>query len=181
MTTSKMFATDTLPRYDIIDQVEKPMDVDRLEKPIDILRYDAIKIFLNDFFKDWKSGDMRADITKSCRKVILQKRLYSIDIKTLNLTAFTFEESLHRMCKEVFRHTYKLGYFVSLLSFAIELDNHLQDKSWYQTQRLIEVLVLELIKTPFNPDNINIEEEDKKYSMFLLIIPVLFMTYFLCT
>ena len=132
--------------YDIINQVEGTVDVvvDRAEEPMDIdiveertgvdvddndERYNNIRLFLHNFFVDWKNGNLTTDILKSCRKIIEDKKLSSINISTWNCTSLTFERSLHQVCKEVFRYTYKLEYVISLLSFAIELDNHLEGKT----------------------------------------------------
>ena len=195
---------DTLPSYDSINQVEETVNVDVDEEPMDIdiveehtrggnlvvvdddndERKNNIRSFLHTFFVDWKNGNLTTDILKSCKTIIEKKQLSSINISSWNCTDLTFERSLRQVCKEVFRYTYKLEYVISLLSFTIELDNHFEGKTWYETRWLIDILTMELIKTPFNPDNNNIcmeEEEENKnsFSIFLSIIPVLLMAYFL--
>ena len=168
---------------DNVEEKEESMNIDNEEedkRSMDNLQHDAIRSFLQDFLINWKRGDVSTNIIRSCRNIILKKELSSINITVLNFTTFTFEKSLGKVCKELFRYKYKLEYVIVLLSFAVELDKHLQDKSWYNTQRLINVLAMELVNTPLHLQDIMDMEETWNYSMFLLIIPVLFMTCFLC-
>ena len=173
------------------EEEEEPMDIDNdeeEEEPMDIdndaeeSRHDAISSFIQDLFNDWKRGDISTNIVRSCKDIMLKKELSSVTLTCLHLfTDLTFEQSLGKVCKELFRYKYKLEYVIVLLSFAIDLDKHLQGIIWYTPERLINVLTMELINTPFQVDDIMDIEETRNYSLFLLIIPALFMTYFLCT
>ena len=159
----------------VIDIVDEFTDINI----VDDNQYNNIRSFLQKFFADWKSENITTDILKCCKSIIKNNKLSSININTWNLTAFTFERSLRQVCKELFRYTYKVEYVISLLSFAIELDKHLEDKTWYETKWLINVLTMELVKTPFNPDNIYVEDNNKSFLMFLSIILLVALTYIL--
>jgi hypothetical protein len=165
--------------------VDESIDVDEVDTPWDeIKRLKNIK-FLQDFFADWKSENFSTYTLKSCRTITRRKKLSSININTLNFNAFTFEESIQCVCKEIFRYTYKLEYVIALLAFAIEVDKHLEYESWYATERLISVLAIELVNTPFetnklyDDDDNDDHDDESNYPMILLIIPTLFMMYFL--
>ena len=178
---------------DIIDQAEMTyvdddvVNVDKVDTPWNKIKRTRNTKFLQDFFADWKSGNFSTYILKSCSRIISRKQLSSINISALNFNALTFEESIQSVCKEIFQYTYKLEYVISLLAFTIEVDNHLENESWYATERLISVLAMELTNTPFDADkfyNDNDNDDDdgdeSNYPMILLVIPTLFMMYFLC-
>ena len=163
---------------------DEPMDVDEVDTPWGEIKRLKNTKFLQDFFADWKSGNFSTYTLKSCRTIIRRKQLSSINISTLNFKAFTFEESIQSVCKEIFRYTYKLEYVIALLAFAIEVDKHLEYESWYATERLISVLAMELANTPFETnklygDDNDDHDDESNYPMILLLIPTLFMMYFL--
>ena len=170
-------------KTDFIDNdIKKEVLVDNDNKKYN--RHDAIRSFLQDFFNDWKRDDLSTNIVRCCRgyEDITPNR-YSIDITSLNFTSVMFEESLGKVCKELFRYKYRLEYVIVLLLFVIDLDKHLQHKIWYTTERVIDILTMELVNTPFPLffENIIDIEETKNHSSFLMAMPALFMAYFLCT
>ena len=153
------------------------MDIDVVDTPWYDIKHKNITKFLQEFFRNWKSGNHITSLLRTCRSIIRRKRLSSINIGTLNFTSATFETSLQKVCQEVFKYNYKLEYVITLLAFTIEVDERLERESWYATGRLISVLASELANTPFDIKRVYIEESS--YSMFLLIIPTLFLIYFM--
>ena len=108
--------------HNVEEEKEEQVDIDNEDEN------DAIRSFLQDFFNDWKRDDLSTNIVISCRgyEDITPNR-YSIDIITsLNFTSVMFEESLGKVCKELFRYKYRLEYVNVLLLFVIDLDKHLQ-------------------------------------------------------
>ena len=118
-------------------------------------------------FYNWKRDDVSTNIVRSCRgyKDITPNR-YSIDITSLNFTSVKFEESLGKVYKELFRYKYRLEYAIVLLLFLIDSDKHLQHKIWYTTERVIDILAIELLNTPFPLffENIMDIEETRNHS-----------------
>ena len=82
--------------------------------------------------------------------------LSRIDIRCLDFTQDTFDETFQRICKTFFTaaRPVKKGYVIALLGFAVEIDVYHHTCSWYNIDILVRSLINALKEIDFHPDDL---------------------------
>ena len=137
--------------------------------------YTSVYEYLTNFFIDWHAGKDNTSTLNVCRDIINNKELSSIDVQSLNPTEQTLDIMYEHICKELFRYQYKSEYVITLLAFSIQLERQLESKNWYTTERLVETLTKQLLKTDFDPTSM--DNSKFHYSSYLMNIPALFLSH----
>ena len=138
--------------------------------------YRDIYEFLTNFFIDFSTGKDTSRCLRTCRHILERKELPEVDIQSLQITERTLDFAIQNICEELFRYQYKVEYVITLLAFSIELDRCLESESWYSTERLVEALAKQLIKTDFEPTTMGGDSEFH-FSRLLMNVPALFLAY----
>ena len=139
--------------------------------------YTNVYEYLTNFFMDWHAGNYNTTTLNTCRDIINNKKLSGIDLQSLNPTEQTLDLMYENICKELFRYQYKTEYVITLLAFSIQLERQLEKQNWYTTEKLVETLTKQLLKTDFDPNTM----DNSKFfcSSYLINIPALFLSYFI--
>ena len=110
----------------------------------------------------------RTDIEQFCWDFLLGKNthlqaivvaykpaLSHIDMKCLNFTLDTFDETFQRICKVLFTtRPVQHGRILALLGFAIEIEVYHRTCSWYNSVILVRSVINALQEIDFHPDEL---------------------------
>ena len=105
-------------------------------------RKENIHSYLINFFIDFNDGKDTTRCLRICRQIVDGRELSKINIQSYYITKETLDSTIKSICEELSHYQCKTEYIITLLAFSIELDKHLQGKSWYHISKLINISTL---------------------------------------